>query len=78
MLFNDFSTWVEEYEIAKQEGLNSISSTLLLLNEYIPTYKSICELVNKIRIKKENVMNEVNINIKEKAYVGLFANKCPS
>lgn len=111
----DFSIWANEYEEAKREGLGSISSTLLLPNETIPTYKaigfllnsdetevkhisetdsgssgndkngdfrandsnigSLSELADIIRSKREKVMNEINVNMRENAYVGLFANK---
>lgn len=111
----DFSVWADEYESAKQEGLWSISTTLLISGESIPTYKSIGFLLNSdntdvrhiaeidsgssgnekngdfransteiktlselkdiIQSKHENVMNEVNINMRENAYIGLFANK---
>ena len=111
----NFSVWADEYEIAKQEGLGSLSTTLLVSGESIPTYKSIgfllnsddtdvrhiaemdsgsngnekdgdfranpteiktlSELIGIIKSKHENVMNEVNINMRENAYVGLFANK---
>lgn len=111
----DFSIWANEYEMAKSEGLGSISSTLLLPDETIPTYKaigfllnsdetevrhvsetdsgsngndkngdfrannsnigSLSELANIIRSKHEKVMNEINVNMRENAYVGLFANK---
>lgn len=114
----DFSIWADEYEIAKQEGLGSLSTTLLLPEESIPTYKvigflinsdeadvrhvaetdsgsrgnekdgdftaaptdiqSLTELKNRIKSKHGNVMNEVNINMRENAYVGLFSNKTPS
>lgn len=111
----DFSVWADEYEIAKQEGLGSLSTTLLVSGESIPTYKAIgfllnsddtdvrhiaemdsgssgnekngdfranptgiktlSELIDIIKSKHENVMNEVNVNMRENAYVGLFANK---
>lgn len=111
----DFSVWADEYESAKQEGLWSLSTTLLISGESIPTYKSIGFLLNSdntdvrhiaemdsgssgnekngdfransteiktlselkdiIQSKHENVMNEVNINMRENAYIGLFANK---
>lgn len=111
----DFSVWATEYEIAKQEGLISLSTTLLVSDESIPTYKAIGYLVNsdnsdvrhiaesdsgssgnekdgnfsanksdiktldelqeKIKSEHSNIMNEVNINMRENAYVGLFARK---
>ena len=114
----DFSVWANEYELAKQEGLYSLSTTLLVPDESIPTYKSIgvlldsdevdvrhiaetdsgsCgnekdgdfrantsdvksleELQEIIRNKQRKEMNEVNINMRENAYVGLFANKANS
>jgi hypothetical protein len=114
----DFSVWAAEYDIAKCEGLMSLSTTLLLPNENIPTYKaigflidsdkadirhisesdsgsngnerdgdfwanetniySLSELANIIHNKHENIMNEVNINMRENAYAGLFANKAQS
>lgn len=111
----DFSVWADEYESAKQEGLWSLSTTMLISGESIPTYKSIGFLLNSdntdvrhiaemdsgssgnekngdfransteiktlselkdiIQSKHENIMNEVNINMRENAYIGLFANK---
>ena len=111
----DFSVWADEYEIAKKEGLSSLSTTLLVSGESIPTYKAMGFLLNSedtdvrhiaemdsgssgnekngdfranptgiktlselrdiIESKHENVMNEVNINMRENAYVGLFTNK---
>ncbi len=114
----DFSIWADECEEAKKEGLKSLSTTLLVSGEPIPTYKSIgfllnsektevrhisemdsgscgnekngdfkantsgiqtlLELKNIIKSKHENVMNEVNVNMGENAYIGLFANKITS
>ncbi len=114
----DFSTWANEYEIAKNEGLTSLSTTLIMRDENIPTYKSIGFLINSknvdvrhvaehdsgscgnekngdfiasktnvesiseladiIKNKHEKVMNEVNINMDENAYIGLFANQTES
>lgn len=116
--YYDFSIWAEEYELAKGEGLYSLSTTLLLEDERIPTYKNmgflidsdivdikhVCEndcassgndkdgdfnalapnlyslnnLENVVRSKHEGIMNEVNINMKDNGYVGLFVNKCIS
>lgn len=113
--FYDYSIWANEYEEAKLEGLGSLSTTLLVPEEAIPTYKatgflvnsekvdvrhvsetdslscgndksgdfhasqsdiqSLDELKNAIKTKHENVMNEVNVNMKENAYIGLFARK---
>lgn len=110
----DFSVWANEYEIAKQEGLGSLSTTLLVPDEKIPTYKAIGFLINSekvdirhvsevdsgscgnekdgtfhanetnihsldelyatIKSKHPKDMNEVNVNMREDAYVGLFAN----
>lgn len=107
----DFSDWVREYEFSKI-GLYSLSTTLILPNYKIPTYKSIGLLINSdlaqirhvsrsdscssgnelngdfrayetdlktledlildIKKNKSNVMNEVNVNITNNAYVGLF------
>lgn len=114
----DFSVWANEYEEAKEEGLGSLSTTLLVAGESIPTYKpigfllnsdetdirhvaetdsgssgnekyenfranftgikSLSELQEIIKSKHENVMNEVNVNMSENAYIGLFANKALS
>ena len=111
----DFSIWADEYEEAKLEGLGSLSTTLLVSGESIPTYKAIGFLLNSdktdvrhiaemdsgssgnekygdfranpseiqtlselrdiIKSKHENIMNEVNVNMKENAYIGLFSNK---
>lgn len=111
----DFSIWADEYEEAKQEGLGSLSTTLLVQGEAIPTYKATGFLINSddtdvrhiaetdsgssgnekdgdfhanesniksleelqeiIKNKHRKEMNEVNINMRENAYVGLFANK---
>ena len=108
----DFSTWATEYEIAKTEGLTSLSTTLLVPEEAIPTYKSIGFIINSdnvdvrhicetdsissgnekngdfsaaptnvktltelkeiIKTKHNDEMNEVNINMRENAYIGLF------
>ena len=113
----DFTSWANEYEFSKI-GLYSLSTTLILPEQKIPTYKSIGFLINSnksdirhvsrsdslshgnemdgdfyasyselktlddliIDIKKNNshIMNEVNINMKNDAYVGLFYMKCPS
>ncbi len=115
---NDFSTWANEYDIAKREGLYSLSTTLLVFKEAIPTYKaigflidsekadvrhisesdsvsngnekdgdfsangtniqSLSELATIVQTKHQKVMNEVNINMRENAYIGLFANKATS
>ena len=114
----DFSVWADEYEEAKREGLGSLSTTLLVPEEAIPTYKAIGFLVNSdeadvrhiaetdsgscgnekngdfranssdikslaelqeiIKSKHRKEMNEVNINMRENAYIGLFANKANS
>lgn len=111
----DFSIWANEYEKAKLKGLGSLSTTLLVEGEKIPTYKAIGFLINSnkadirhvaesdsgskgteedgtfsanetdihsleeleatIKNKHSRCMNEVNINMRENAYVGLFANK---
>ena len=43
----DFSTWAEEIFLSQQtEGLTSISSTLLVPNVNIPTYKAIGFMIN--------------------------------
>lgn len=117
-LFYDFSVWADEVDIARNDGLTSLSSTLLVPGEKIPTYKNMGFLLNsekadiihvadsdsgssgniadgsfsvnqtdlktlsdlaaKTRAEKLRDMNEVNVNIKEDAIVGLFVNKCPS
>jgi len=117
-LFYDFSVWAEEVDIAKNDRLTSLSSTLLVSGERIPTYKNmgfllnsekadiihvadsdsgsmgniadgnffanqtdlknLSDLVSKTRTEKLRDMNEVNVNIKDDAIVGLFVNKCPS
>lgn len=114
----DFSTWAEEYDIAKIKGLTSLSTTLLVKGEIVPTYKaigflvdgnkskvrhvseydsgsngneasgnfkagtpnleSLDKLANVIHQKQEETMNEVNINMNEDAYVGLFTNQAGS
>ena len=40
--------------------------------------KSLSDLVEKTKKEKLKDMNEVNINIKDDAIIGLFVNKCPS
>lgn len=117
-LFYDFSVWAEEADIAKNDRLTSLSSTLLVPGEKIPTYKNmgfllnsekadiihvadsdsgsmgnvadgdfvanptdlktLSDLATKTRTEKLHDMNEVNVNIKDDAIVGLFVNKCPS
>lgn len=117
-LFYDFSVWAEEADIAKNDRLTSLSSTLLVPGEKIPTYKNmgfllsgekadiihvadsdsgsmgniadgdfvanqtdlktLSDLAVKTRTEKLRDMNEVNVNIKDDAIVGLFVNKCPS
>ena len=114
----DFTTWAEEIDIAKNDRLTCLSSTLLVKGEGIPTYKNLgfivnsekaeivhvadqdsgssgnitdgtffanktdlhtlSDLANRTREKKLKDMNEVNINIKNDAIVGLFFNKAPS
>ena len=104
--------------MATNEGMYSVSTTLIVPNEKVPTYKAIGylidsskvevghlaemdsgssgnskdgtfhanltevktldELADLIKIKKNKIMNEVNINMHEDAYVGLFFNKCNS
>lgn len=111
----DFSIWADEYEEAKQEGLGSVSTTLLVPEASIPTYKATGFLINSdevdvrhiaesdsgsrgnekdgdfsanssdiesleelqeiIKNKHKRKMNEVNVNMKENAYIGLFAQK---
>ncbi len=53
-LVYDFSVWAEECEIAKQQELTSLSSTLLLPGEPIHTYKSIGFLIDS---DKTNVIH---------------------
>lgn len=117
-LFYDFSVWAEEVDIARNDRLTSLSSTLLVPGEKIPTYKNMGFLLNsekadiihvadsdsgsmgnvadgdfsanqtdlktlsdlaaKTRTEKLRDMNEVNVNIKDDAIVGLFVNKCHS
>lgn len=117
-LFYDFSVWAEEADIARNDKLTSLSSTLLVPGEKIPTYKNVGFLLNsekadiihvadsdsgsmgnvadgdfvanptdlktlsdlaaKTRTEKLRDMNEVNVNIKDDAIVGLFVNKCLS
>lgn len=114
----DFTIWAEEVDIAKNDKLTCLSSTLLVKGERIPTYKSLgfiinsdkaeivhiadmdsgssgnitdgtfsanktdlhslSDLTNKTRKEKLHDMNEVNINIKDDAIVGLFVNKARS
>lgn len=45
-LFYDFSVWAEEADIARNDKLTSLSSTLLVLGEKIPTYKNMGFLLN--------------------------------
>lgn len=45
-LFYNFSTWAEEVDIAKNDRLTSLSTTLLVAGEKIPTYKNMGFLVN--------------------------------
>lgn len=45
-LFYDFSVWAEEADIAKNDRLTSLSSTLLVPGEKIPTYKNMGFLLN--------------------------------
>ncbi len=40
-IVNDFSIWAGEYEMANDQGLYSLSTTLLVPGESIPTYKPI-------------------------------------
>ena len=108
----DFSVWAKEVDASLHDGLICASSTLLVANESIPTYKSIgfiinsdqaeivhvsdmdscscgstkngdfsacaselstlAELADKTRKEKLTEMNEVNINIKNDAIIGLF------
>ncbi|MBR1648724.1 MAG: hypothetical protein IJ689_03895 [Alphaproteobacteria bacterium] len=114
----DFTIWAEEVDIAKNDRLTCLSSTLLVAGESIPTYKSIGflvdsrkaeivhvaemdsgssgniiygnfsanhsdihtlqELADKTHKEKLYNMNEVNINIKDDALIGLFFNQAPS
>ena len=114
----DFTTWAEEIDIAKNDRLTCLSSTLLVKGKKIPTYKNLgfivnsekaeivhvsdkdsgssgnitdgtffanktdlhtlSELADRTREKNLSDMNEVNINIKDDAIVGLFFNKALS
>lgn len=111
----DFTVWAKEVDASLHDGLICASSTLLVANESIPTYKSIgfiinsdqaeivhvsdmdsgscgstkngdfsacaselstlAELADKTRKEKLTEMNEVNINIKNDAIIGLFFSK---
>lgn len=51
----DFSTWASEFELAKSEGLMSVSSTLILPNEGIPTYKAIGFLIDSDKVDVRHV-----------------------
>lgn len=51
----DFSTWANEYEIAKNEGLTSLSTTLIMEGENIPTYKSMGFLINSKNVDVRHV-----------------------
>jgi len=43
---SDFSIWAVEVDTAKNEGLTALSTTLLVPDEKIPTYKNIGFLIN--------------------------------
>lgn len=43
---HDFSTWAKEVDFLMNEGLTSLSTTLLVSGEKIPTYKNIGFLIN--------------------------------
>lgn len=51
----DFSTWANEIEFANNDGLYSLSTTLILPNESIPTYKSIGFLVDSTKANVRHV-----------------------
>lgn len=46
-IVNDFSTWATEYESACTQGLYSLSTTLLVQGETIPTYKPIGFIIDE-------------------------------
>lgn len=113
----DFSIWAAEINEAQNNKLKHASSTLLVAEESIPTYKnmgfiinsdktevihvadsdsgsstdmegnlqanetdlhSLAELAQRTKEQKLKDMNEVNINFKADAIMGLFVNKCLS
>ena len=114
--YYECQTWVDEFTYLMNDGLYSLSTTLIVSNVGVKTYKNIGFLVNSdladcfhitkgdsgsngnIKdgdffankadftsilelaqyIKENNVttMNEVNINVKLDAIIGLFINKC--
>lgn len=43
---HDFSTWAKEVDFLRNEGLTSLSTTLLVSGEKIPTYKNMGFLIN--------------------------------
>ena len=114
--YYECETWINEFDNLMHNGLSSLSSTLIVPNVGVRTYKnmgflinselsecyhisksdsassgnvndgdfaankadfnSIYELSNYITRTKDPRMNEVNINAKIDAVVGLFINKC--
>lgn len=114
--FYECESWVNEFDFLMNDGLNSLSTTLIVPGVGVKNYKNIgflinsdmadcfhiaksdsgscgsmiegdfmanksdfdrvIELANYIKQTNATVMNEVNVNIKIDAVVGLFINKC--
>lgn len=114
--YYECQTWVDEFDSLMKEGLDSLSTTLIIPNIGVMNYKNIgflvnsdladcfrinksdsgssgsiikgdfqsnksdfnklSELANYIILHNNTTMNEVNVNIKLEAVVGLFVNKC--
>ena len=116
MKYYECQTWIDEFYLLMNDGLFSLSTTLIIPNIGVknyknvgflinadladcfhiakedsgscgsvrdndfhankPDFKTIGELANYIKLNNATVMNEVNVNIKLDAVVGLFINKC--
>lgn len=57
-LVNDFSTWASEYELARSQGLYSLSTTLLVPGETIPTYKPIGFILDEEKCTIRHIAEE--------------------
>ncbi len=64
--------------VCKSDSLSSGNELNGDFNALGNNLKTIDNLVNYIKENNSHLMNEVNVNIKNDAYVGLFYRKCPS
>lgn len=71
----DFSVWATEVDCAKNEGLSSLSTTLLVSGEKIPTYKNMGFLLNSDLVDAHHIAETDSGSVGEFKNGDFVANK---